>query len=127
MATGNTEVERELRQMTSEWVEALVKRDVATLDRIMADDCTFTYPLEGDTKEQFIADVQAGDLEVNALTRENVQVRIYGHTAVVTGLDTANWKYKGHQITGYYSNITVYAEREGRWQMVTIQSCPINN
>jgi ketosteroid isomerase-like protein len=127
MTTSNAEIERELRRMNGEWVEALVKRDTTALDRIMADDCTFTYPLEGDTKQQFIADVESGDLAVKSLSRENVEVRIYGHTAVLTGLDTADWKYKGHHIEGYYSSMHVYAEREGRWQLVTIQSCPIGD
>jgi ketosteroid isomerase-like protein len=127
MTAPNTEVERELRHKSTEWVEALVRRDIATLDRLMADDCTFTYPLEGDTKQQFIADVESGDLAVESMTRENVEVRIYGHTAVVTGLDTAKWRYRGHDIMGYYTTMVVYAEREGLWQVVTIQACPINS
>jgi len=127
MTAPNTETERELRRMDGEWVRALLGRDTVALDRIMADDCTFTYPLEGDTKQQFIADIGSGELVVESLTRENVEVRLYGHTAVLTGLDTARWKYRGHEIHGYYTSLHVYAEREGRWQIVTIQSCPINN
>jgi ketosteroid isomerase-like protein len=125
MPTTDSKIERDLRRMNGEWVTALVRKDIATLARIMARDCTFTYPLEGDGTEQFIADVESGDLAVESMTRDNVEVRIFGQTAVVTGVDTAKWKYKGHVIEGYYRTIHVYAERDGRWQLVAIQACPI--
>ena len=49
------EVERHLRQLDDEWIKALVRRDAETLDRIIADDFFFAYPLEGDDKAQFMA------------------------------------------------------------------------
>ena len=125
MGTNDSQIEHEVRRMSSEWVAALVRRDTATLNRIMARDCTFTYPLEGDGTEQFIADVDSGDLNVQSMTRDNVEVRVFGQTAVLTGVDTAKWLYKGHVIEGYYRTIHVYAERDGRWQLVAIQACPI--
>jgi ketosteroid isomerase-like protein len=125
MAATDSKIEHNLRRMNAEWVAALINRDVATLSRIMAPDCTFTYPLEGDGTEQFIADVGSGDLAVESMTRDNVEVRIFGPTAVVTSADTAKWIYKGHTIKGYYRAINVYAERQGLWQLVAIQACPI--
>ena len=125
MPAVDNKIEHELRRMNSEWVTALLQRDTAMLARIMAPDCTFTYPLEGDGTEQFIADVASGDLAVESMTRDNVEVRIFGQTAVLTSVDTTKWLYKGHAISGYYRTINVYAAREGRWQLVAIQACPI--
>lgn len=125
MGATDSQVEHDVRRMNSEWISALVQRDTATLARIMAPDCTFTYPLEGDGTEQFIADIGSGDLSVESMTRDNVEVRVFGQTAVLTGVDTARWLYKGHVIEGYYRIIHVYAERDGRWQLVAIQACPI--
>jgi ketosteroid isomerase-like protein len=125
MTAADSQIEHDVRRLSGEWVAALVQRDTATLARVMARDCTFTYPLEGDGTEQFIADVTSGDLNVESMTRDNVEVRVFGQTAVLTSLDTAKWLYKGHIIEGYYRSIQVYAEREGRWQLVAIQACPI--
>src|SRR5260370_36806741 len=98
------EVEQVLRQMNDEWVKALVRGDGATLDRIMADDFFFAYPMEGDDKAQFIADVTSGNIRVEYLNRENVSVRIWGATAVLTAKDSAQWFYGGRGVCGGFQH-----------------------
>lgn len=119
------ETEQELRQLNDEWVKALVRRDANTLDRVMADDFVFAYPLEGDDKAQFIDDVVSGDLLVEHLSRENVSVRIWEQTAVLTGRDSVKWIYKGREFSGHYKIIQVFIQRNDLWQLVTVQACPI--
>jgi ketosteroid isomerase-like protein len=116
-----------VKKVCHEWVKAFLERDVETLGRIMADDFVFTYPMEGDDKEQFISDVQSGDLTIDLFDRKNVVVRVYGDSAVLTCLDTARWNYHGRAITGDYRTLQVYARRGGRWQLVAIQSCPLTH
>src|SRR2546423_15087886 len=102
---ANFQVAQTLRRLNDEWVTALVQADVRALDRIMAEDCVFAYPFEGDDKAQFIADVEAGELLVSQMTRDHVSVRVYGQTAVLTCRDTARWRYKGRDIHGQYTTI----------------------
>ncbi|MGI8917235.1 MAG: nuclear transport factor 2 family protein [Pyrinomonadaceae bacterium] len=120
------ETEQELRQMNDDWVKALVRSDRVTLDRIMADDFCFAYPMEGDDKAQFIGDVVSGDVRVESLTRENVSVRIWGDTAVLTGKDSAKWSYRGRDFSGHYKIIHVYSRRDNHWKLVSVQACPIS-
>lgn len=119
------ETEQELRQMNDDWVKALVRADRVTLDRIMADDFYFAYPMEGDDKAQFISDVVSGDVCVESLTRQNVSVRIWGDTAILIGKDSASWSYRGRDFSGHYKIIHVYSRRDHRWQLVSVQACPI--
>ncbi|HEY8223859.1 MAG TPA: nuclear transport factor 2 family protein [Pyrinomonadaceae bacterium] len=119
------EIEQELREMNDEWVKALVRRDGQILDRIMADDFHFAYPLEGDDKAQFISDVTSGNVRVEYLNRENVTVRIWGNTAALTAKDSVKWFYQGREFSGHYKVVQVYAEREGQWRLVLVQACPI--
>jgi ketosteroid isomerase-like protein len=119
------QTEQELRQMNDDWVKALVRADRATLDRIMADDFFFAYPMEGDDKAQFIGDVVSGDVKVEFLSRDKVSVRIWGSTAVLTGMDSATWSYKGRDFSGHYKVINVYSLRDDRWQLVSVQACPM--
>ena len=120
------EIEQQLRQMNDDWVKALVRADRDTLDWIMADDFVFSYPMEGDDKAQFIGDVISGDVRVETLVRENVSVRIWGDTAVLTGKDSARWSYQGRDFSGHYKIINVYSCRNDRWQLVSVQACPIS-
>lgn len=122
---SSIEDEQQLRRMNEEWVEALIQRDTGALDRLMAGDCIFTDALAGDDKAQFIGDIETGELQVDTLNRENVEVRIYGSTGVLMALDTARWKYKDHNIEGHYRIMHVYAKRDGNWQIVAIQASPI--
>lgn len=125
--TTTIEVERHLRQLNDEWVKAMVRGDGATLDRIMAEDFFFTYPLEGDDKAQFIADVTSGDLKIEHISRGNVSVRVFGSTAVVTARDSATWLYHGHELSGQYKIIHVYSQRDGQWQLCAVQACPMQS
>jgi ketosteroid isomerase-like protein len=113
-----------IRQMNDEWLRAFIEGDAETLDRIMAEDFAFTYPLEGDDKTQFISDVVSGAMKADYLNRDRVNVCVYGGTAVLTARDHAKWTYNGREFAGYYKTLNVYAERDGRWQLVTVQSCP---
>ncbi len=123
-ARSDQDVAREIRRLNDEWVRAVVGRDAAALERIMAEDFNFSFLLEGDDRSQFVSDVVSGDLRVDSFHREQVHVRVHGPTAVLTCLDIARWSYKGRDISGTYHTMHVYAEREGRWRLVAAQVCP---
>ena len=119
-------VEQFLRQTNDEWVKALVRGDAQTLDRIMADDFYFVYPMEGDDKDQFLMDVISGQIKVEYLNRDNVTVKIWEHTAVLSAYDSAKWSYQGRDFSGQYKVVHIYAERNHQWQLVAVQACPIS-
>ena len=124
-SSSHIETEQLLREMNDEWVRALVRSDGETLDRIMAEDFFFAYPMEGDDKAQFIADVVEGNVRVEYLNRQNVGVRVWGETAVLTAKDSAKWFYQGRDFSGHYKIIHIYSRRAGQWQLVSVQACPI--
>ena len=117
------EVETHLRQMSDEWVKAMVRADATVLDRILADDFYFTYPLEGDDKASVISDLTSGELKIEHFARDHVSVRVFASTAVLTARDAVTWLYHGREIAGQYKVLIVFAEREGRWQICAIQAC----
>ena len=126
-AEHHTKIETEqlLRQLNDDWVKALMRRDAETLERIMAEDFFFTYPLEGDDRAQFISDLTSGEIIVEHITRHHLSVRVFGSTAVLTARDSAKWIYRGREIEGQYKIIHVYSERDKRWQLVAVQICPM--
>jgi len=123
--SSTIEIEQHIRQLNDEWVKAIVRADAETLDRIMAADFYFTYPLEGDDKAQFISDITSGDLKIQHIVREQLNVRVFGNTAVLTARDSATWLYHGRALAGQYKIMSVFSERDGRWQLCAIQACPM--
>src|SRR4030095_6861295 len=111
------EVETHLRQMSDEWVKAMVRADATVLDRVLADDFYFTYPLEGDDKATVISDLLSGELKIEHFLRTHVSVRVFGSSAVLTARDSVTWLYHGRELTGQYKVLIVFSERERHWQM----------
>lgn len=120
---SNTHVEQEIREVNAEWATALAQRDGSALDRIMSNDFVLAYPFEGDDKEQFIGDVMAGNLKVDSLVDRDATLRVSGGTAIIFGSETANWHYKGRDLSGTYRFLRVYSKQEGRWQIVALHLC----
>ncbi len=126
---AQTEVEhatQELITLENDWAQAGVKKDIAFLDRILADDFTGTGA-EGDVfnKVQELADVKSDAFVATSWVQENVKVRVYGDAAVVTGRSTVKAQYKGKDASGQYQWTDTFIKRDGRWQCVATHSSRI--
>ena len=115
----NASVEKELITLEDGWNEAMVKVDVAFLDRIFADDYTDTDQ-NGivSTKTQDIADLKSGDLKLTSSVSDDYKVRVYGNAAVVTARCTMKAQYKGKDVSGAYRLTDTWVRHSGRWQCV---------
>src|SRR4030095_7739695 len=82
-------VEQAIRQLDNERIQAQIHADATALDRIYAADFIGVGP-SGTvrTKPQVISDFTSGDLKFQSITTDEVQVRVFGDTAVETGLST---------------------------------------
>ncbi|HXG91649.1 MAG TPA: nuclear transport factor 2 family protein [Blastocatellia bacterium] len=123
-ATSASPVEQELLKLEREWLDAYTNRNAAAMERIEADDFTITYP-DGRvlTKADEVASMKtpapAGPRP--ALSTEDTRVRVYGDTAVVTGVLIQKMTNNGHETTIRERYTDVYVKRNGRWQAVASQ------
>jgi ketosteroid isomerase-like protein len=119
-ATIPTEsTEDEIRRTESEWGDAFQRRDMETLDRLMADDYILTDPLgHVRTKAESLAAIERNEVFFESTQSDNVNVRINGDTAVVTGRSTFRGRYKGWSMAGQYQYTDVLVKRSGSWQAV---------
>ncbi|MEW6131358.1 MAG: DUF4440 domain-containing protein [Acidobacteriota bacterium] len=117
----NAAIEQELLKLDREWLDAYEKSDVAPLQRIEADDFSITYA-DGKvlTKAQDIELVKKTEPStVGKLSTEEIQVRIYGNTAVITGILVQKKMESGNEVTVRERYLDVWAKRNGRWQVVS--------
>lgn len=115
-------VEEALMQLERDAAQASVRGDVAFFERLEADDYTFTDPGgQSFTKAQDMANMKAGDLKFESFNIDDMKVRVYGDTAVVTGMSSVKGAYKGQDISGPYRWLDVFVKRKGQWQLVAGQ------
>lgn len=112
--------ETALMQMERDWAQALVKADMATLDRIIAHDWVLVSP-EGQKQSRMAAmdEMRSGTMKFTSMTPSDLDVRVFGDTAVVTGRTMDKGTYKGQDVSGEYRFTDVFVKRDGRWQAVS--------
>ena len=119
-------VEQTLKQLEHDWSQASLKRDLATLDKIMADDwVSIDFQGRTVTKSETIANLKSGLPATQAAGIGEMKVRVFGDSAIVTGSDTEKSSVKGKDVIDKYLWTDVFVKRDGRWQAVASQSTKV--
>lgn len=112
-------IEQVIRQLAHERIQAQIDADAAALERIYAADFIGVGPSGAvRTKPQVISDFTSGDLKFQSITTDDVQVRVYGNTAVETGRSTMNGQDKGQTVPRDTRFTRVWVKQQGRWRLV---------
>src|SRR4029077_7092326 len=111
--------ERELTQLVKDLNAALVKADIAFLERVLAQDYVHYRP-RGDVENraQYLEDRKTGRVEFESLVADDIKVRFYGDTAIVTYRSTAKGKDQHGAIDEQRRWTRVFVRRDGRMTIV---------
>ena len=112
---------RETMKVDDAFNKAITGKDGAALERILADDLSWVARGDRLNKAQVIADVKSENLHFKSLSHEDLQIKIFGNTAVVTGHSTSVLEYKGKLWSTPRLFTSVYMKLGDRWQMVAHQ------
>jgi ketosteroid isomerase-like protein len=117
--SDTTSVEEAIKKLDNERIQAQIHANATALDRIYAADFIGVGP-SGTvrTKPQVILDFTSGDLKFQSITTDDVQVRVYGNTAVETGRSTMNGQDKGKTVPRDTRFTRVWIKQHGRWRLV---------
>lgn len=120
---SQTSAESVVTEIEKQRFAAFVSKDYAYLDKALADDLFYCHSNALiDTKTSLIQSLKDGKLMYQEMTPEEIKVRIYGKTAVVTGLCAAKVLSNGQQISTKFRFTDVYVKNKIGWQMVSWQS-----
>ncbi len=113
---------RELLKANQEYDAAIVGNYAKTLERIFADEFVYTTP-DGEVrnKAQQLAFARSGDLKLESGQSDDVKVRIYKNTAVMTGRFTAKGSFRGKNLEIRERYTAVWVKQNGRWRLVAEQ------
>lgn len=114
--------EQQLMKLEHEWADAFLHGDAAAVERIEAAGFVFTDP-DGKVngKAEDLADLKSSAYKLESANIENLKVRLYGDTAVVTGHNVMKGTYKGKDLSGTYAFTDTFIKRGGRWEAVASQ------
>jgi predicted esterase/ketosteroid isomerase-like protein len=118
--------ERELTQLVKDLKAAIVKADIAFLERVLHEDYVHLGPRGTvESRAQYLENRKTGRVAFKSLVADEVKVRFYKDTAVVTYRSTAKGKDQQGTIDEERRWTHVFVRQDGRWQLVHSQGTPI--
>ncbi len=109
--------------------DAMVKGDTVLLERMLAEDLTYTHTTGAvDSKARFLESLASGRLRYLAFKPDGVEVRLFGEaTAVVTGRIDARVVANGKESSFLARYTSIYVKRHGHWLLAAWQATRLDS
>ena len=86
--------------MEREWADAMVKSDVAAVERILAKQWAITTDRQVMSRAQALAEIKAGVYRLESMKLGDLSPHVFGDATIVTMTAVMKGKYKGSDIPG---------------------------
>jgi ketosteroid isomerase-like protein len=120
-------LEDQLLQFVKEWDEAMVSNNIDEIARFMSDDWVIVGTEGGITsKPEFLEWIKSGDVTHHRMDADEIRIKIYGDTGVITSRGTSAGHYKGQPFDLYEWSSNVFIYKEEKWSCVLTMLTPAN-
>lgn len=121
-----------LTHQADQWDKDIVRKDAKAIAANMAEDFR-QIASDGSVadKAAFLRAITSPELTIDPYTVEDFDVRIYGEggdgrdVVLLCGRTRMTGRYKGEPFATHYRYIDTYVRRDGRWQVVSVQTTRI--
>jgi ketosteroid isomerase-like protein len=115
-------MQEDLLAFEHRFTQAVAANDAAAISRFVADDWVIV-DADGNVidRARFINVIESGALTHESMESTEVEVRVHGDTAVVTGITTSKGQFMGQAFTTRERATDVLARLNGRWLCVFSQ------
>ena len=119
----HTCTKEEILEIEKERNQAIISGDAVALERMTSDNYTF-ITLRGElrTKTEIVQGFKSGSFHYESRQISDLNVRVYGNAAIVTGRSIQKGRENGKDYSGDYRFTRVYVKQDGRWQTVALQT-----
>ena len=124
-ATADGADEQAIRQLEQEWADAMVKGDLAALERGLAKEWTLTEDGQVTSRAQALAAFKSGAYKVESAALRDVTVHVVGDAAIATMTVDTKGTFMGKPVPPASRSIDFFVKRDGRWQAVSTQNTAI--
>lgn len=124
--TPTTADREELRRLEGVWNDAHIRGDAETLSRLWADDLEVAVPrMPVMKKGELVKFVASGHMKFPRYETSDLNFRIYGQSAVVTGRVQRKREINGRAVEDDWRFTKVYQRTADGWQVVSFHASEV--
>jgi ketosteroid isomerase-like protein len=115
-------MEEEVLEVEKGFAEAIVRNDPEAIERFVTDDWIIINADGGIIdKARFLGVIKSGTLTHDMMESDDMRVRVYGESAVVSALTRSKGKFMGQEFTTEERATDLFVKLNGQWRCVLTQ------
>lgn len=115
-------MQAELVRLEKQFAQAVANNDAEAIDRFLADDWIIVEPDGGMIdKSRFLEVIKSGALSHEMMESDDLRIRLYGNTAIVTALTRSKGKFMGQDFSSCERATDIFVKQDDRWRCVLTQ------
>jgi len=115
-------MEDELAKVEAEFANAIVKNSPEEIRQFVSDDWIIINADGGIIdRQRFLEVIKSGTLTHEIMESDDMRVRVYGDSAVVSAVTRSKGKFMGQEFTTHERSTDVFVRRDGQWRCVLTQ------
>lgn len=119
------DIENDLINFGKMWDDSMVSNIADDIGKFMSDDWVIVGTDGGITpKTNFLKWIRSGDLHHTRMDSDDVRIKIYGNTGVITARETSAGIYKGEPFSFYEWSTSVFIYESEKWICVLTMLTP---
>lgn len=117
---SSEETRKTLLALELKWMDSLRVGDADSLSEIVSQDFIFASPraIRISERSQYL-EYALRDLKLSSFEFDKTRVRVFGRTAIVSGVLKQKAVFKGEDWAGSYLVTDVWLNRDGSWRVVS--------
>ncbi len=117
----------QILDIDAQYRNAVLRGDAAKLAIVFADDILIVHSDGGtDSKANFLDAILSGRLKMTSYERSEVQVRVFGSTALLFSKTAKSFSYKGESAKAHDTSIVTFFRVGKEWKIVAMQNTPLS-
>jgi ketosteroid isomerase-like protein len=121
-ATPDAKTEKEIMAAMNVYRQAIIRKDNAALAKVLGDDLIYTHSSNLHQDKAALIESLKGNAITEAIDFKDLQVRVYGNTAVVVGDVDFHMNTGGVQSVNHLNVLHVLVKGSEGWQLVARQA-----
>ncbi len=123
--TADGAEEQAVMQFERDGVNAMLKRDMAFIERGVAKEYTTVTDGKVDDMKKMMAEFKTGAVQFESYTLRDLKAHVFGDAAIATMTAASKGTYMGKPMSNTSRVTDFLIKRDGRWQLVSTQNTTI--